>query len=280
VLAQGLENPMSARLHRKQRGRMICLVATLMLLFGCGSDPGGASGPSSEQCAEQRNLLVQAVREPLQQATDKVMASLLVMHRRALGAMAPVLRRAKASECVADSAALDTLVHLAHTFDIRKRQMKLALAAFDQWARSMGSPEASISLPRNPCTTLGDEVRASYRVNREPEDGGVRISLELVLENDSSRRVDLYHGGKVRATHVRPQDQTSSYAWGGSSADSARAAPGHATTQLVDLLPTEVVTDDSAPPGPELHLFPSGRVEVYDVYGYSGPCNLKVSRAR
>ena len=28
-----------------------------------------------------------------------------------------------------------------------------------------------------------------------------------------------------------------------------------------------------------LHQFPSGRVEVYDLYGYSGPCNLGISRA-
>ena len=57
---------------------------------------------------------------------------------------------------------------------------------------------------------------------------GPTLSLELALENTSWSSVDLFHGGRVRAT-----------------------------------------------PGTDLHLLPSGRVEVYDLYGYSGQCNFE-----
>jgi hypothetical protein len=92
-----------------------------------------------------------------------------------------------------------------------------------------------------------------------------------VLENQGSEEILLDHGGRVRATHVRPIDTTRTFSWGGSSADTAAARPGRTSTQRIALVP----------PGP-LHLFPDGRVEVFDVYGSAGSnvglCSLRVSR--
>jgi hypothetical protein len=256
--------------------RVLCLSVALAALAACGSDPapGGSTGPSSEECAKQRDRLVEAVRQPLQRATDQVMGSVRVSHRNALRPTGRVLRRVEADECVVETAASSTLVRLARTYDVRRRHLRRAHEAFDQWAGWMGSPDAGINLPPDPCMTLREEVRASYRVNREPEQGGIQVSLEIVLENNSSSRVDLFHGGRVRATHVMPDDRTGLYGWGGSSADTATAAPGHTSTQPVDLLPEQRYLPPLAGP----HLFPSGHVDVYGLYGYSGPCNLGLSR--
>jgi hypothetical protein len=253
---------------------MIWLVSLLVLLAACGSDPdpGEATGPSSEECAQKRERLVEDVRLPLQIAADGMKYD-GYLPRNGLGRVQVMLDTALASNCVGESAALDTLVDLAAKRPVTERVIQKADVAFDEWARSMGSPDARIKFPPprpDPCPQTHKEVRASYRVIREPEVGGVRVSLDLVLENDGSKVIYLDHGGQVRATHVRPHDRTRTYYWGGSSADTARAFPGRTSTQRIELVP------------PNLHLFPGGRVEVFDLYGsaYSnvGPCPLKVSR--
>jgi hypothetical protein len=254
-------------------GRILGLGVVLAVLAACGSDPAPeSSGPSSEQCAERRGRLVEDVRLPLQIAADGMRYD-GSLPSNGLGRVEVALETALASECVEESAALNTLADLAATPPVTERDIQKADAAFEQWARSMGS-NARINFPPprpNPCPQMRREVMASYRVIREPEVGGVRISFELVLANKGSRLVYLDHGGQVRATHVRPNDRTRTYGWGGSSADTAAARAGRSSTQRIELVA----------PDP-LRLFPDGRVEVFDVYGsaYSkvGPCPLMVSR--
>ncbi len=258
--------------------RVFCLSVLLAVLACCGSDPapGGSAGPSSEECAQRRERLVEDVRFTLQRAADQMRQTPdLVYMPDAFRRVGGVLDTVAASECVEKSEALDTLVEVTDTQRVTERHVRAAQAAFEQWAGSMGVPDAKINYPPprpDPCPQLRREVRAAYRVVRVPEPGGVRVSLELELENDGSRQVYLDHGGQVRATHVRPTDRTRTYNWGGSSADTAGAFPGRTSTQRIGLVP----------PGP-LHLYPAGRVEVFDLYGsaYSnvGPCRLEVSKA-
>ncbi len=257
--------------------RAFCLGVLLLVLTGCGFDPApsGSSGPNGASCAQKRVRLVEDVRFTLQLAADAEKEDPDLWYRDGLGRVGGVLDAVAASECVEKSEALDTLVEVSDTRRVTERHIRKAQAAFEQWARSMGSSDAKINYPPprpNPCPQMRREVRARYRVIREPEPGGVKVSLELELENDGSRQVYLDHGGRVRATRVRPDGGTRTYGWGGSSSDTAGARGGRTSTQPLVLF---------ARPAP-LHLFPDGRVEVFDVYGsaYSnvGPCALKVSR--
>lgn len=256
--------------------RVFCLSVLLAALAACGSDPAPreATGPRSAECVQERERLVEDVRLPLQRAANRVKADPYVLSvPDAFERVHFVLTTVIASECVEESGELDTLFEATDTHRVKERHVRRVQAVFEQWARSMGT-DAEIKFPPprpDPCPAMRSEVHAGYRVIRVAEVGGVAVSMDLILENQGSKVILLDHGGQVRATHVRPNDSTRTYSWGGSSADTAEALPGRTSTQRIALVP----------PGP-LHLFPDGRVEVFDVYGSASSnnalCSLKVSR--
>ncbi len=263
---------MSAHADWTVRIRRIGLVAVLVLLVGCGSDPdpGKSTGPSSEECAKQRDRLVEEVRARLQRATDKVMADLNSLHFDALAQVDQVFDEAAADACMEGSAELDALLDRGDRIGVGEQFVRRTNRAFQRWAEAMGSPDARISYPPDPCPDLRRKVRVSYRVIRAPEPGGVRVSLELVLQNGSSKFDYVSHGGRVRATHVRPNDRTRTFVWGGSSGDIDDARVRRTSTHPVDLVPLTTAG---------LHLFPEGRVQVLQFYASWGLCPVKVTRS-
>ena len=252
----------------------------LVLLAGCGSDPdtSGPADPSSAECAEQRAGLVEDVRRPLQQATDKVMADPGGLQFEVLDRVAQELEGVADSDCVEGSAELEALVDLADRRRVGVGRILKTGRAFERWARSMGSPDVTISSPMDACPQMRREVRASFQVRREPEQGGVRVWLELLIENEGSTLLFTSHGGIARATHVRPDGSTKIFGWGGSSGDAMRAArPGRITTHAVGM---STMTEPML--GNPVHLFTGGEIEVREAYvsAYNrnlGPCELRVA---
>lgn len=123
---------------------------------------------------------------------------------------------------------------------------------------------------------MREHIHASYEVRRRPESGGAAVLVDVVLVNDWTEEVYLDHGGRIEATGVRPDGGTTIYDWGGSSSDTAGAAPGRTDRNRV--YPTPAT-------GPELYLrlFADGDVLVVDVYGSAygrvGLCALEVEPA-
>ena len=250
---------------------IVCLAAALGLVAGCGSGPGqSGSRQSREECAQPRARLVEEVRLRLQRASDKVLADPNSLQYDALAKVDRVVDAAETGTCMEGSAELDALLDRLDREAIGRPLVRRTVRAFERWAASMGSPDATIrfNYPPNPCPDLRRKVRASYRVIREPEPGGVRVSLELVLQYDSSEFDYVSHAGRLRATHVKPNDRTRTFHWGASSADIDDARPLRTSTHLVDLVP---VTDG-------LHLFPEGRVQVLEFGASWGLCPVKVAR--
>lgn len=144
------------------------------------------------------------------------------------------------------------------------------------WGRAVGqSRDARILYVADPCETLRDSLDVSYAVRERPESAGKAVRVELRVDNDFERLVYVDHGGRIKATRVRPTGATKTYDWGGSSGDTAAAAPGRTTTDPV--YPGVAMT-------PDLHLFSDGEAHVFETlasaYGAGfGPCAVKVRPA-
>jgi hypothetical protein len=141
------------------------------------------------------------------------------------------------------------------------------------WGRAVGAArDARILYVADPCELLRDSLDVSYAVRERTESAGKVVRVELRVVNDFPRLVYVDHGGRITATRVRPTGATETLEWGGSSGDTAGAAPGDSATDPV--YPGTAMT-------PDLHLYSDGEVHVSrtlaSAYGAGfGPCTIQV----
>ena len=262
----------------------------LVLAGACASEQPGADQPeqttqssapvNTKKCLKHQKYGTWPARERLQVLTQRVLSN---PGEQAPGAAERFARAVdsaarKASKVCGDQAtdlaAVAELARSAVDGPLDEALLRQIVDAFEEWGRTIGrARETRILYVANPCVPMREHVHASYEIRHRPESGGVAVWVEVVLVNDWSEEIYLDHGGRIGATSVRPDGGTTIYDWGGSSADTAAAAPGKTSRDRV--YPTPATGQE-----PYLHLFPEGDVRVFDVsgsaYGSVGPCAIDV----
>jgi hypothetical protein len=257
-----------------------------------GTEPSPQASSSSptatvhpKKCLARQADQTYAIGGRLQNVTKGVLAEPDRVPPKALRRFVREVRQTveEASKVCGDEATeLDALAELVRTMTesgLDEGLLRQIVTAFEAWGRAIGRPrETRIVYAADPCVPLRKKVHATYEVLRRPESGGVAVSIDLVLVNNWNATVYLDHGGRIRATGVRPDGATRTFQWGGSSSDTAGARPGRTSTTRVSPIP---------PMGPEpapILLLPDGDVHVFDVYGSAyasiGPCPIAVEPAR
>jgi len=165
------------------------------------------------------------------------------MRSRVGTAWAEVRRR-----CGGEDAAMAAFVHTVRkqtATDVDDQRMRRVLAAYGRWARAVDGQDSVSDMQEDlaHCNRFEKLVRAGYAVWWEPTPAGKRHWVQLIVENDTSRRywVDLL--GELWATDPRPnpgrfveRDPASGgyqFGWGGSSADSMYAYPNSRSAAFV-----------------------------------------------
>jgi hypothetical protein len=267
------------------------VIAALLLPAACGSggtrsaarDPTShtstATVADSQKCLAKQAIAVYRLHDRIQRLTQVVLSQSTQTAEAEVEPLREVLHEVTArtrGSCGGDPRTLAPLVALvddAHENAVTRSVLRRIIAEFRSWGRAVGRPrDSQILFYADPCVAVRRAVRASYLVRERPEPGGIRVWVEMTAVNDWPWLVYIEHGGTIRATGARPDGASTTYQWGGSSADTA--AVKRQRTGSWAVWPSDI-------PNQNLHLFSYGAAAVSQVYASAygrgfGPCGLVV----
>jgi len=211
--------------------QLAALAATMVLVLtaACTSDPVGAAPEEStsmsarqhgdsKRCLARQGVYAAQLHDRIQKLTrlvlsrpDEAPAGRAVPLRLLLG---KIERRVQVV-CGDGRTPLVPLIELANSRSdegVDEPLLRQIVAAYEEWARTVGKPWlALIVYAADPCSVMVQQIHVSYQVHRQPEPGGSRVWLEVVVANDWPERLYVDHGGTIRVTGAAPGGATRTY---------------------------------------------------------------------
>ena len=271
----GIDGIASGMAHQPLLGRLTIGWASaslwaLLLLSACsaGPDPESADPGSSATtdispsisstydpvvCRSKQKGAVAALEWPILQEVWRVMAS----PPEGSGQAAQRIRSSVdavgakvAANCGGESSATDMFVGAVRAVtdsNLDDSGTRSILDAYSEWASAVSAPDNLEGIAESLafCDRFEEGVRAAYAVWEEPAPYGKRSWVQLIIENDTSKRYWAELGGELWATDLRPDLARGhprdpkrgghQWVWGGSSADSMYALPGVRSTRPVGI---------------------------------------------